>query len=81
MKLPKNAVEVIVAAITACSTTTPTLTQIATHIHSHVAAYRHQELSILIKMVQHHLHKNTPAYFLPVMSPAGHIFHNPSMAR
>ncbi|XP_070181204.1 mucin-5AC-like [Littorina saxatilis] len=81
VKIPKNAVELIVAAITACHTTTPTLTEIASHIHSTAAAYRDHELSTLVKMVQHHLHNNNPGFFLPVMSPAGHTFNNPNMAR
>ncbi|KAL8608670.1 hypothetical protein ACOMHN_002899 [Nucella lapillus] len=81
VKLPKNAVELIAWAITECNTTTPTLTHIASHIQAHVATYRDEELSVLVKMVQHHLNKNNPTYFLPVLSSAGHRSHNPNLAR
>ncbi|XP_076442747.1 uncharacterized protein LOC143281423 [Babylonia areolata] len=79
--LPKNAVELIAWAITECNTTTPTLSQIATHIQAHVSTYRDQELSVLIRMVQHHLNRNNPAFFLPVMSHSGRHPHNPNLAR
>ncbi|KAK7504305.1 hypothetical protein BaRGS_00004609 [Batillaria attramentaria] len=80
VKLPKNAVELIATAIEKCDTPYPTVTQMATYIHDNVSTYHDQDLTILVKMVHHHLSRDTNNYFLPVMM-SGQTSHNPASCR
>nr|KAG5711917.1 hypothetical protein BaRGS_026358 [Batillaria attramentaria] len=52
----------------------------ATYIHDNVSTYHDQDLTILVKMVHHHLSRDTNNYFLPVMM-SGQTSHNPASCR